>query len=85
MTTQQLQSRFCGALPSGYGHYKVTFEIRGKRKTHTTTNTMALDRIRNDNDGIEQGRFYRTKKQALQVLWNEAMRADETARKMGLR
>jgi len=31
-------------LPAGYGHWKVTFDLRGKSITKVTTNSQAIDR-----------------------------------------
>ena len=75
MTTQELNSKISFRF-SGYGHFKVTIEYRGQEYTCTTTNTMAIDRINDDNDGRSYEGFYSTKKQALLSLWEECKRAN---------
>jgi hypothetical protein len=61
---------------SGYGHNKVTIIYRGKEYKCTSTNTQATDRIQDDNDGVNNNSYYKTKKQAYLSLYNEVKRAN---------
>lgn len=38
---------------AGYGHNRVTIIYRGKEYKCTSTNTRATDRIKDDNEGID--------------------------------
>jgi translation initiation factor IF-3 len=60
---------------SGYGHNKVTIKFRGKEYKCTSTNTQAIDRIKDDNEGMKDS-YYKTKKQAYLSLYNEVKRAN---------
>lgn len=82
MNTQQLAARFTGKRQSGYGHFQIGFFVRGKELEATTTNTMALDRIYDENEGIDRGKFYSTKKQAYMALWNETKRANSISKSL---
>jgi len=39
---------------SGYGHYKITADIRGKRKHCITTNSMAVDDFKSEFGEIDE-------------------------------
>lgn len=75
MTTTQLINKVSFGF-AGYGHNKVTITFRGKQYTCTSTNTSAIDRISDDNDGINNDTYYKTKKQALMSLFNECKQAN---------
>ena len=45
MTLTKLQQRYAGKEFSGYGHYRVSFVVRGKLYSNVTTNMDALERI----------------------------------------
>ena len=77
MTYKQLKARYNGSTFTGYGHFRISFTIRGKEYTCTTTNTLAIDRVNDDDDNRQYGKFYETKKQALQALYNEVKQATE--------
>ena len=47
MTLTEIKEKFICALPAGHGHYKVSFLVRGKVKSGITTNTEAVDKVRN--------------------------------------
>jgi hypothetical protein len=57
---------------SGYGHYKVIINYRGKEYKCTTTNMEAIDAAR-EGDNVK-GRL--TRKQAFLSLYNECKRAN---------
>ena len=74
MTLQDLKNRFVSALFSGYGHYRVTFKIRGVNRSVITTDLEAVDRINNEHllpHQKSEGNFGLTEKQAYQQLWDE--------------
>jgi len=71
MTTQELKNRIT-TIFSGYGHQKVTIEFRNKTYSCITTNTIATDRI--GDEEIRPNAFYVTEKQALLALWDECKR-----------
>lgn len=73
MTTQELKSRITTRF-SGYGHYKVTIEYRGKEYSCITTNMSAIDRIGDDEVRLKD--WYPTEKQALLALWDECKLAN---------
>ena len=76
MTLNQLKQKFNGATMTGYGHYRISFDIYGKERTCTTTNTLALDRINSEDYdwGTNHKKFYATIKQAYEALYNEVKR-----------
>lgn len=75
MTLKQLERKFQGCIPTGYGHYKVMFENRGKTYYHTTNNMLAIDRIRDRDYYLPTEKHGEgTYKQALEALWNEVKR-----------
>jgi hypothetical protein len=75
MNTQQLQRKVSFGF-SGYGHNKVVITFRGKQYKFTSTDTDATDRIMDDDDGINNDKYYKTKKQAFMSLYNECKRAN---------
>jgi len=75
MNTTQLTKKVSFGF-AGYGHNKVTITFRGKQYTCTSTNTSAIDRIKDDNDGINNDSYYKTKKQAFMSLFNECKQAN---------
>lgn len=75
MTTKQLINKLSFAF-SSYGCYYVGIIYRGKPYRCTSTNTQALDRINDDNDGINNDAYYKTKKQAFMSLYNECKQAN---------
>lgn len=70
MTLKQLRERVSYGF-SGYGHYRVEIDFRGKKYDAITTNMMAIDRAGDDDFTREIGAYYETPKQALQTLYNE--------------
>lgn len=68
MTTQELRHRV-NVTFEGYGHYKVTIKYRGKEYHCTSTNTIAVDRMRDDHNDSES--CYPTPRQAMQALYDE--------------
>ena len=76
MTYEQLKERFIGKSFAGYGHFKVSFNYRSRDISCTTADTMAIDRLNDENEGRVNEGFYTTKKQALQSLYNECKRAN---------
>lgn len=75
MTLKQLRSKYQGKTFTGYGHYRVTFEFRGKNISAITTNMTAIDRITCSNEfAPKECRFFYTEKQAYQALYNEVLR-----------
>ena len=75
MTTKELQKKVAFTFPD-YRHYHITIIYRGKGYYYTSTNTSAIDRINDDNDGINHDSYYKTKKQALISLYNECKQAN---------
>lgn len=69
MTLQELKNRYHGATFASYGHFRVSFTIRGKKVSAITTNTAAIDRIKDNEETDRQGR-YKTQKQAYEALYN---------------
>jgi len=61
---------------SGYGHFKVTTTYRGKEYSTVTTNTLAIDRYKDDETAATRGKFYNTRNQAATALYNEIKRAN---------
>ena len=59
-------------LKSGYGHWKITMEYRGKDISTTTTNSMAIDDY-NCDEFEKDGRVLR-KKRGYKQLKNELVR-----------
>lgn len=76
MTTEQLKERYLGSSFKGRGQFKVGFTFRGKEYFTTTTNTMALDRIDDNEPERVYGAIYVTQKQALQSLYWEVKRSN---------
>jgi hypothetical protein len=75
MNTTQLTKKVAFGF-SHYGHYHIAIIFRGKGYHCTSTNTDATDRISDDNDGINNDTYYKTKKQALMSLFNECKQAN---------
>jgi hypothetical protein len=75
MNTTQLQRKVSFGF-AGYGHQRVVITYRGKEYKCTSSNTQATDRIKDDNDGINNDKYYKTKKQAFMSLYNECKRAN---------
>ena len=61
---------------SGYGHFKVSTTFRGKEYSTVTTNTLAVDRYKDDETPVTRGKFYNSRNQAAQALYNEIKRAN---------
>ena len=61
---------------SGYGHFKISTTVRGKEYSTVTTNTMAIDRYKDDETPATRGLFYNTRNQAAQALYNEIKTAN---------
>lgn len=59
---------------SGYGHFKISTTYRGKEYSAITTNTLAIDRYNDDDSSVLRGKFYTTRNQAAQALYNEIKR-----------
>lgn len=76
MNTQDLRDRITIQW-KGYGTYRVTIEYRGKLYFCTSHNSLAYDRINNndifDNRVSSYGYTYR---EALSALYNECKRAN---------
>ena len=75
MTITQLQQKISFGF-AVYGHYNVCILYRNKSYRCTSSNTQATDRIRDDNDGINNNTYYKTKKQAFMSLYNECKKAN---------
>jgi hypothetical protein len=48
---KQLIEKF-SALPSGYGHYKISIEIEGVTYSATTTNTRDIDGLKDEEEYV---------------------------------
>jgi hypothetical protein len=62
-------------LPTGYGHFKITTQYRKIVISATTTNTLSIDRYRDNESPAKahkDGGF--TRNQAAQALYNEIVR-----------
>lgn len=55
-------------LPSGYGHWEVTADYRGKRVTIVTTDSMAIDDFKSEF-GEKDGRVNRRKRGYEKLMW----------------
>ena len=75
MNTTQLTKKVAFGF-SHYGHYNIAIIFRGKGYSCKSTNTSATDRISDDNDGINNDAYYKTKKQAFISLYNECKQAN---------
>ncbi|MBN2571316.1 MAG: hypothetical protein JXA68_04250 [Ignavibacteriales bacterium] len=64
---------------SGYGHYKISIEIEGKKLSTTTTNMPAIDAAFDDcyDDLDNSDRIYETRKEAQTALVNEIFYAND--------
>jgi len=60
----KIQTRFVG-----HGHFKTTIIFKGKTYSCISTNTMAIDKIGDEQKTPKL--FFPTEKQALLSLWNE--------------
>lgn len=69
-TLNQLE-RQVAFFSAGYGHNKISIIYRRKEYRCTSSNTIATDRIKDDNEGIDNDKYYKTKKQAYLSLYNE--------------
>ena len=71
MTTKQLEDRLLSVEKTGYGHWRVTQQVRGKKVSHTTTNAPAVDRwMDGKEDNPKTRRYFYTYKEALSALLN---------------
>lgn len=74
MTTKQLEDRLLSVEKTGYGHWRVTQQIRGRKVSHTTTNAPAVDRWMDGKGDKEYSdktrRYFYTYKEALTALLN---------------
>lgn len=74
MTLTQLKQRYAGKEFSGYGHYKVSFVVRGRLHSNVTTNMDAIERINMADEITDKTTYHRyTLKEAYQALYNEVM------------
>lgn len=74
MTTKQMEDRLLSVEKTGYGHWRVTQQVRGKKVSHTTNNAPAVDRWM---DGKREAdyphrvrRYFYTYREALAALLN---------------
>ena len=74
MTTKQLEDRLLSVEKTGYGHWRVTQQVRGKKVSHTTTNAPAIDRWMDGKGDPEYPhrvrRYFYTYREALASLLN---------------
>lgn len=61
---------------SGYGHYKITADIRGKRKHCNTTNSMAVDDFKSEFGEIDDRTLENRRKRGYTELLNEIIAAN---------
>lgn len=61
---------------AGYGHFKITSLYRGKEYSTISTNTMAIDRYRNDNIPPHIKEQHYSYNGAALTLYNEIKRAN---------
>lgn len=62
---------------TGYGHWRVTTEYRGKLISCTTTDSISIDNYRSDMSDRERGVMGQTRKQAAQSLRSQIIRANQ--------
>lgn len=55
--------------PNGHGHFRVTITFRGKQYSATTTNTMAIDTYRSEDDEDRSNRNYSKKEGEKSLIW----------------
>lgn len=60
---------------TGYGHWKVECDFRGKRISTTTTNSIAVDNFNSEFGEKQEGRNRR--KEGYEDLINEIIRENE--------
>ena len=62
--------------PSGYGHFIISIEMMDQEIKATTTNTIAIDAIRNECYDYEchEDRFYENRQEAEEALINEILK-----------
>ena len=63
----------------GYGRYIISIEMDGQELKTTTTNTMAIDAAFNDcyDDEDNSRRFFKSRREAQEVLVDEILRANK--------
>lgn len=59
----------------GYGHFIISIEIYGKEFKTTTTNSMAIDVVRDHNydDNCNEESYYESRLEAQESLVNEIL------------
>lgn len=60
---------------SGYGHWKISIDYRGKRISTTTTNSVAVDNFKSEYGEKQDGR--NRVKEGYEDLCNEVIRDNE--------
>lgn len=73
MTLKNLKQRFNSLLPASNGIYTVSFNYKRVNRYGTTTNTRAIDRIREFNAPERKKLHGYTLKDAYLALWNDAI------------
>ena len=73
MTLEQLTDKITVGVCLD-GHFRVSIEYRGKCYSTTSTNTLALDRIHDQDISDTKVACSYTLKGAFQALWNECKR-----------
>ncbi len=75
ITQAEKNERNLTVLMSGYGHWKISCDYRGRRISALTTNSMAVDDFNSEFSEKYNGRNRR--KQGYEDLINEIIRSNE--------
>lgn len=80
MTLKELRKRVRVTRDGGYCNYKVTIEYRGKTYTCHSHNSLAWDRLDDDNYRDNEVNGFYTNKGAYLAFYNECKRANDLER-----
>jgi len=66
-------------VKSGYGHYKVSIDIKGQELSTVTDNMSAIDAAFDEyyDDEDNEGRFYESREEAQEALVNEIINSNK--------
>lgn len=76
MTLKELRSRVKVERARGYCYYKVTIEYRGRSYTCYSRNSLAWDRLDDDNYRDNEINGFYTNKGAYQAFYDDCLRAN---------
>lgn len=76
MTLKELKERVRVQRNGGHGQYKVTIQFKGKEYTCGSNNSLAWDRLDDDNYRDNQINGFYTNKGAYKAFYEECKRAN---------